>query len=379
MRILHICNDFAGSKVHSSLYKEIDRLGEEQTVYTYFRDEALDGENAFGGKGTKFVYRHILKPYHRLLYHKKVKAVYADMVSSLAMTDGAYDLAHATTLFSDGALAWRAKQDYGIPYVVSVRNTDVNVFLGYAPHTWATGEKVLKEASGIVFISKALKDKFCRHPYIKAILHEIEDKIVVQPNGIDDYWLEHVKTTPAAENHNVLYVGKFDWNKNVMKLCESVLELRPVFPDIQLHLVGGGGSQWGGVKIKTDKYPETIIYHGKIYDKAILKDVYSRCNVFAMPSLHETFGLVYIEALTQNLAIIYTKGQGVDGMLDERVGESVHASSKEDIKRAITKIFNERSKYKAHGVVDFSQFRWGKIALRYLEIYRQCAEKSQVV
>lgn len=52
-----------------------------------------------------------------------------------------------------------------------------------------------------------------------------------------------------------------------------------------------------------------------------------------MPSYHETFGLVYIEALTQHLAIVYTKGQGVDGMLDSSVGEAVKASSKANIKR----------------------------------------------
>ena len=32
-----------------------------------------------------------------------------------------------------------------------------------------------------------------------------------------------------------------------------------------------------------------------------------------MPSTGETFGLVYIEALSQSLPIIYTKGDGVYG------------------------------------------------------------------
>lgn len=125
----------------------------------------------------------------------------------------------------------------------------------------------------------------------------------------------------------------------------------------------------GGVKTLAYNNPETIIYHGKIYDKAILKDIYSRCSVFAMPSHHETFGLVYIEALTQHLAIVYTRGQGVDGMLDARVGEAVKASSKEDIKGAIDKIFQHRSNYLAAEVVDFGQFRWDTIATRYVEVY----------
>lgn len=371
MKILHICNDFCGSKVHANLYAELDKQGVQQTVYSYYRNASLAGKNSFEGEATEFVYRPILSTYHRILYHKKIRDVYNDLERQLAASLQTYDLAHATTLFSDGAVALRLYKKYGVPYFVTVRNTDINEFLGYAPHTWVTGIKVLKAAKKIIFISKALKENFCRHPVIRLHLKEIENKFVIQPNGIDAYWLENIKETPAEENHNVIYVGRFDYNKNVMKLCQSILEMRNTFPDIQLHLVGGDGRYWGGGVVKNIAYknPETIIYHGKIYDKAILKDIYSRCSVFAMPSYHETFGLVYIEALTQHLAIVYTKGQGVDGMLDRRVGESVKASSKADIKGAIEKIFRHRSNYLAAEVVDFDQFRWDAIASRYIVLY----------
>lgn len=96
-----------------------------------------------------------------------------------------------------------------------------------------------------------------------------------------------------------------------------------------------------------------------------------------MPSHHETFGLVYIEALTQHLAIVFTRGQGVDGMLDSRVGEAVKASSKADIKRAIDKIFRHRSNYLAAEVVDFGQFRWDTIASRYIEMYSSTLKEAR--
>lgn len=369
MNILHICNDFCGSKVHARLYAELDKKGVRQTVYTYYRDPLLEGKNCFVAQSTDFVYRPILSTHHRLLYHKKVRDVYTDLRSQLSRVLPSYDLLHATTLFSDGAVARCAYKEYGTHYIVTVRNTDINEFLGYAPHTWLTGLKVLKDARKIIFISKALKDKFCRHPLVRTVLKEIEDRFVIQPNGIDAYWLEHIKTTPAQENHNVIYVGRFDHNKNVVKLCKSILELRRSFPDIQLHLVGGDGSNFRRVKRIANNNPETIIHHGKIYDQATMADIYSKCSVFAMPSRHETFGLVYLEALSQHMAIVYTKGQGVDGMLDSRVGEAVKASSKADIKKAIEKIFLHRSSYLAAEVVDFGQFRWDAIASRYNEMY----------
>ena len=40
---------------------------------------------------------------------------------------------------------------------------------------------------------------------------------------------------------------------------------------------------------------------------------YKSAHIFVMPSLTETFGIVFIEALSQGLPLIYTKGQGIDG------------------------------------------------------------------
>lgn len=218
MKILHICNDYSGSKVHANLYAELDKQGVQQTVYTYFREPSLESKNRFEAQSTDFVYRPILSAYHRVLYHKKVCDVYDDLKRQLSQMLSSYNLVHATTLFCDGAVALRLFKEYGVPYIVTVRNTDINEFLGYAPHTWLTGMKVLKDARKIVFISKAMKEKFCRHKFVKTFLREIEDRFMIQPNGIDTYWLEHIKTAPALDNHNVIYVGRFDYNKNVMKL-----------------------------------------------------------------------------------------------------------------------------------------------------------------
>lgn len=46
-------------------------------------------------------------------------------------------------------------------------------------------------------------------------------------------------------------------------------------------------------------------------DKTKIIDVYRDSDIFVMPSKFETFGLVYVEALTQGLHLIYTKGQGL--------------------------------------------------------------------
>lgn len=368
MKILHLCNDFCGSKVHAHLYKSLDDLGVRQVVFTYVRDAGMNGRNAFAASDTEFVYSNVLRLYHRLLYHLKIRDVYRELRKRVDLP--LIDCVHAVTLFSDGALAYRVKRDYGKPYVVSVRNTDVNTFLGYAPHTWHLGRKVLLNASRIVFISVALKNKFCEHVAIKGILSQVEDKFVVQPNGIDDYWIDHVQKEEKS-GHDVLYVGRFDANKNVMRLAKAVLALRKQYPDVRLNLVGGKGNQEKAIRAIVKEYPQIMRWYGEVYDKDRLRKIYRGNAVFAMPSIFETFGLVYIEALTQNLRLLYTKGQGIDGLFQEKIGENVNPLSVRDIELKLSQLLSRPNVYSGNASVDFEMFRWRRIAENYRRIYEE--------
>ena len=60
-----------------------------------------------------------------------------------------------------------------------------------------------------------------------------------------------------------------------------------------------------------------------------------------MPSKTETFGLVYAEAMSQGLPVIYTRGQGFDGQFEEgEVGYSVDCKDKKEISMKIIDIIN---------------------------------------
>lgn len=367
MKILHICNDFCGSKVHANLYKELDGLGVDQTVFTCYRGDHSEETNQFEALHTDIVYRGILSTKHRFLFHLKIKTVYEELLNAINPKE--YDMVHAVTMFTDGAVAYKLFKDFGIPYIISVRNTDINEFLAVAPHTWHLGLNVLRNAKKIVFISKAPKEKFCRHFLIKRLLPEIRDKIVIQPNGVDNYWLDNLYKGALKTNHQIIYVGKFDINKNVVRLIKAVLGLRKDFKDIKLHLVGGDGSRQKEILRLVNANSDCLKYHGKIFDKEKLRSLYAQCSLFAMTSIHETFGLVYIEALSQGLPVIFTKDQGIDGLFDSSVGESVNAFSEQSISNAICKIFRERKKYLFFDNIEFEMFRWNSIAKNYQKIY----------
>lgn len=369
MHILHISSDFSNTKVHANLYKQLDKKGVEQTIFNpirVIRRETI-GRNEFEGEHTRFVYADVVKPFHRYTYHIKRWAIFRALQRKVELKG--VDMVHATTLFTDGGQAYKIYKKYHIPYMVAVRATDISGFLEKLPNTWIAGRKILRNAKAIFFISKALMDKFVNHKVIRPILPEIKDKMMLMPNGIDDYFIDNICHEPHV-GHRVLYVGDFSKRKNVYSLGQAVLQLREEagFDDTTLTLVGGGKATDNEVQDMIDAHPETIKYLGPIYEKDKLKEVFRSHSAFAMTSFAETFGLVYLEALSQNLPVVYTKGEGIDGLFDETVGIGVNPSSVDDIKNAIRTILDSPDKY-SNSSIDFEKYRWSYLAEKYMSFY----------
>ena len=378
MKLLQICNDFAGSKVHCNLAKQLDEKNINQVLYCPVREESLVGKNKFDGKHIEFIYSFCIKSWYKYAYHYKAFKLYKDLKRNVDLSS--VNIIHAHTLFSDGVLAYKAHKEYGLPYVVAVRNTDVNDYIRLMRHCYHTGREILLNAEKVFFISAALKKKFEDSKFVVPILEKVKHKFVLQPNGIDNYWHGHI-SHDERRGHDILYVGDFSANKNVVRLAEAVLELRKEngFNDVRLKIVGGevkGGGRRNDGKTQAviDANPEAIMALGKIYDKDKLSEVMRSCSVFAMPSIYETFGLVYLEALSQNLPVVYTKGQGIDGMFDDTVGIGVNPLSVEEIKNAQKLILQDSIKYSNQHVC-FDDFKWSEIAGKYISMYKDIITK----
>ncbi len=370
MHILHISSDFIGTKVHLNLYKRLAEQSIKQTIYCPIRNVNFMGGNAFSANGTDIVYDFVIKPFHRFFYHMKRHDVFRSLQNKVDLKS--IDICHAVTLLTDGGQAYKIYKKYGIPYIVAVRNTDINGFMDKAPHTWLAARKILKNAEKIVFVSQAMLDKFSTHRAITPILSDIKDKISLIPNGIDDYFIDHVvKKAQNNVSNKVLYVGDFSYNKNVSRLCEAIVGLskEDEFHDIKLTLVGGVGRKADDIVHEWIKnHPDIINYIGPVFEKDKLCELFKSHGVFSMASLHETFGLVYVEALSQNLPVIYTKGQAIDGMFPPNIGVAVNPLSVGEIKEAIKVVLLNKEKYSNDGI-DFEMFRWDSITQKYIDIY----------
>lgn len=378
-KILWVSNNFAGSRVHTCLCRELANNGYPQEVFTYINKnkDLLEHEglyrNQFKSNIVDFHYQFIINKWDHLLYYKKIYKVARECERVVNFNE--IGVIHAPTLFSDGGVAYFLSRKYHIPYVVTVRSTDIHPFLSYGYHTWPYCKKILNGAKKIIFVSDSLKQTFCNKRFIASFLPQISEKFLVQPNGIDSFWHDNKKnTTHLSTEHNLLYVGVFIKRKRIINLIHAVLQLKNKYPDIVLSIVGGGGELRQKVEEFANNNPDIFHFYGKITEKKQLLELYRKNSVFAMPSVRETFGLTYIESLSQNCAIIYSKNDGIDNMLPETAGIAVNPDSIKSIASAIDNIFENRSKY-TNEEIDFSLYDWKTIAKSYYDLFRSISKK----
>lgn len=372
--ILHITNDYSGSTVYKNLVRELDNNGLEQIVYNPFRESSRIGKNKIDFKTThsQIIYSHILSKYaDRVLYKKKIKKIVQDIEAKIDLKTVKF--IHAHTWYSDGGVAYELHKKYNIPYILAVRNTDLNVFLKYFLHERGYGQKILQNANKIIAISAVYKKRMLEDPRLSHIMSDVQQKLMVIPNGVDPFWIESkVVNRKIVENEKsiqILYIGKFNKGKNVFNLISAVKNHNHKIQNkIKLTLIGGGGNDEKRIldSIENDHSFEFV---GKVDSLPVLKSYYERSDFFTMPSKAETFGLVYIEALLQGLPVMYTQNEGIDGFYDDSIGEKVEDTSVSAIERGLERLIQKRDHYSFDMEQLLENHDWKRIAEVYQKLY----------
>ena len=230
------------------------------------------------------------------------------------------------------------------PYVVAVRNTDVNVFFKNLFYLRHIGIKIIENAEAVFFLSDSYK-RTVFEKYIPSFETEaIEKKVYVIPNGIDSFWLDNIYQDRdyvstykrlSVKQLRLVFVGLLSQEKNITATLKAIKELECQGWQIEFTVIGN---------VKDKKQYKAVIednhtnYVGPKNKEDIIQFL-RESDIFVMPSKTETFGLVYAEALSQGMPVIYTRGQGFDGQFEEgEVGYSVNCYDADEIAQRIIDI-----------------------------------------
>lgn len=179
-------------------------------------------------------------------------------------------------------------------------------------------KKALAYADKIISVSDYTRDRLLKEQNLAP------EQISLLPNTFDEGNFaigdkpEYLRKRYGLQPNQpiILTVGRLDQidrYKGYDKILRALPKIRTYFPDIHYLLVGSGSDRSRVESlIQQLDLADCVTLTGFVPDSE-LTDHYNLCDVFAMPSKGEGFGIVYLEALACGKA---TLGGNQDGALD---------------------------------------------------------------
>ena len=252
----------------------------------------------------------------------KLKAIFKTLSTGLHMNADPIDadVVHCHTWYSHFA-GIMAKLCYGIPLVITTHSLEPlrpwkreQLGRGYDASSWIE-KTAIEMADALIAVSEETKEDVLKHFDVD------ENKIKVIYNGIN---LQQYITTPETSTLDeygidkskpyVLFVGRITRQKGIIHLVNAI---KYIDPDTQIVLCAGApdtpeiGEEMKDAVNEVKKTRKNVIWIDKMVTKEEIIQLYSHADVFCCPSIYEPFGIINIEAMACDTAVVASAVGGI--------------------------------------------------------------------
>jgi glycogen synthase len=227
-------------------------------------------------------------------------------------------LVHCHTWYSHfgGILA---KMNYGLPLVITTHSLEPlrpwkreQLGGGYDFSVWVE-KTALEMADAVIAVSAQTKAD------IERLFDVQPERLHVIYNGIDLEEYRKVESTAALARYGIekpflLFVGRITRQKGIIHLVRAIQYLDPGF---QIVLCAGApdtpeiGREMKEAVARVQAEHGGVIWIDEMVDKEIVRDLYSNASVFVCPSIYEPFGIINLEAMACETAVVATAVGGI--------------------------------------------------------------------
>lgn len=356
----------------SSLYKELEDTLIDKDIkfktYVPVTKNYYCREECKGNINKNVIVSMCINKYDKILFSLKHNKILKDIELKIDLKH--INKIHSYSLFSNGYIAYKIHKKYNIPYIVMVQNTDINIFFKKMKHLRKLGIEILLNADKIIFFSDSYKHTLLDNYIGKEDKNNIEEKSIIIASGISNYWINNIykRDNTIKNNIKLLYIGDINKNKNIVSVIKACKNMQKKGINIKYTIVG---------KVKDNKIlklikKETFINYIEYMPRESLINIYRNNDIFIMPSLNESFGLVYLEAISQGMPVIYTRNQGFDKQFEDGIiGYSVNPKDIDEIVSSIELIYKNYNTISNNCSNSIKLFSWENIVSKYCNIYNQ--------
>ncbi|MDD7987417.1 glycogen synthase [Lentisphaera marina] len=307
-------NVYGGAGVHIEyLSRELAKL--IPTEVRCFGDQDVQGEN-ISVKG------HEPKLNFPENGEAKFKGLFNTLnhCQSFAMEPSDADVVHCHTWYTHFA-GLLCQKLYGSKLVVTTHSLEPlrpwkseQLGRGYDVSSWVE-KTAIESADLVIAVSKDTKDDVMKHFNVD------EEKVQIIYNGIDTE--EYSKTLDPdlmrsygidPDRPIVLFVGRITRQKGIIHLVNSIPKIDP---SAQIVLAAGAPDTpeiEQEMKEAVDRVSENregVIWISEMLDKKSIIKLYSHADIFCCPSIYEPFGIINLEAMSCETAVVASAVGGI--------------------------------------------------------------------
>jgi glycogen synthase len=313
------------------------------------------------------------------------------------------DLVHLHTWYAHwgGILA---KLNYGIPMVLTVHSLEPlrpwkreQLGGGYDYTCWLE-KTAIEMADAVIAVSQETKRD------IQRFFNVPDERLHIIYNGIDLDEYQPVKGTEALVRYGidpavpfVLFVGRITRQKGIVHLVNAIEHMAPGY---QVVLCAGApdtpeiaAEMKAAVEAAKAKRPG-VIWIEEMVQKSTVYELYSHAAVFCCPSIYEPFGIINLEAMACETAVVASAVGGikevvVDGEtgylvpLEQMTESPFNPTNPQQFSRDLATKINDlmadpakRERFgKAGRKRAVEKFSWRAIAQQTRDLYQQLVRK----
>jgi len=277
---------------------------------------------------------------------------------------GKVDVLHAHVSFPCGYVASVLSEKYRIPYVLTEHMGPFPF-----PH-YMSGGKPRKEisqafnhAAEAIAVSPSLAARITSFGYRRP---------VVIPNVIDERRFAIRKERPAGRFVFFTLAG-ISYEKGIDTLLAAIAAWDPPAEAVAFH-IGGGGKKLSFYKTMAGKLgiADRISWLGPIPRQEAPRR-FQEADVFVLPSRHESFGVVYAEAIASGLPVIATRCGGPEYIVNEMNGKLVDTGDAQGLANAMREVYGDHQSFSPDRIREDFMRRFSRQAVipQLTEVYRR--------
>ena len=316
--------------------------------------------------------------------------VFAADLDMVAGVDGV-DLVHSHTWYANLA-GHLAKLLYDIPHVLTAHSLEPlrpwkaeQLGGGYALSSWAE-RTAYESADALIAVSAAMRaDMLASYPAVDP------DRVHVVHNGIDTELYRPVHQREVLDRigmdpdrPSVAFVGRITRQKGVPHLLAAAEKLDK---EAQLILLAGAPDTpelAAEVQSAVERLQATrsgVVWVTDMLPREDIMEILTAATVFACPSIYEPQGIVNLEAMACETAVVASAVGGIPEVVDDGVtgllvpyDENDPGAFEDGLATALNEVLADPDRAAEMGLAGrrraVEEFAWGTIAEQTLAIYR---------